>query len=46
MRPEHLEELAGLLKVAGFEDDDPAAYTRYGSARNLYHFHVDNASAY
>ena len=46
MRPEHLEELAGLLKAAGHTDDDPAAYTRYGSARTLYHFHVDNASAY
>lgn len=46
MRPEHLEELATLLKAAGFEDDDPASYTRYGSARTLYHFHVDNTSAY
>jgi glutamate synthase domain-containing protein 3 len=46
MRAEHLEELAGLLKSAGFEDGDPAAYTRYGSARRLYHFHVDNTSAY
>jgi glutamate synthase domain-containing protein 3 len=46
MRAQHLEELAGLLKSAGFEDDDPASYTRYGSARELYHFHVDNTSAY
>jgi glutamate synthase domain-containing protein 3 len=46
MRTEHHEELAGLLKAAGFEDDDTAAYTRYGSARKLYNFHVDNASAY
>jgi methylamine---glutamate N-methyltransferase subunit B len=45
MRAEHLEELAGLLKLAGFQDD-PANYARYGSARTLYHFHVDNASAY
>lgn len=45
MRPEHLEELAGLLAAAGF-DDDPSDYTRYGSARRLYHFHVDNTSAY
>ena len=27
-------------------DDDTAAYTRYGSARSLYHFHVDNAASY
>jgi glutamate synthase domain-containing protein 3 len=46
MGPEHLEELARLLKAAGFEEDDPATYTRYGSARNLYHFHVDHVSSY
>lgn len=45
MRPEHLAELAELLAAAG-RDDDPAAFTRYGSARTLYNFHVDNASAY
>ncbi|AFA71124.1 glutamate synthase alpha subunit domain-containing protein [Gordonia polyisoprenivorans VH2] len=46
MRAEHLDELAGLLKAAGFKDDDPTEYSRYGSARELYHFHVDNTSAY
>ena len=46
MTDEHHAELAYLLKSAGFEDDDTKAYTRYGSARSLYHFHVDNASAY
>ncbi|MCP9275744.1 GltB/FmdC/FwdC-like GXGXG domain-containing protein [Mycolicibacterium arenosum] len=46
MRAEHHEELGRLLKAAGFGDDDTSAYTRYGSARNLYHFHVDHASAY
>jgi glutamate synthase domain-containing protein 3 len=46
MRPEHHEELGRLLKAAGYEDDDTGAYTRYGSARSLYHFHVDNASSY
>ncbi|WP_380173133.1 hypothetical protein ACFEMC_02100 [Kineococcus sp. DHX-1] len=45
MRPEHLAELTELLAAAG-RDDDPAAFTRYGSARTLYNFHVDNASAY
>lgn len=45
MGPDHLAELAALLKAAGF-DDDPRAYTRYGSARRLYQFDVDNASAY
>ncbi len=45
MRAEHHAELAELLAASGFRDDDTATYTRYGSARNLYHFHVDNASA-
>lgn len=45
MRPEHLEELAELLNRAGI-DEDPASFTRYGSARQLYNFKVDNASAY
>jgi glutamate synthase domain-containing protein 3 len=45
MRAEHLGELTGLLRAAGM-DADPAAFRRYGSARSLYNFHVDNASAY
>ena len=45
MRAEHLAELAALLADAG-RTDDPAAFRRYGSARRLYHFHVDHASAY
>jgi glutamate synthase domain-containing protein 3 len=42
MRAEHLAELAELLAVAGF-DYEPAEFTRYGSARTLYHFHTDNS---
>lgn len=42
MREEHLTELAGLLKAAGYEYDDPSAYKRYGSARTLYHFTHEN----
>ena len=45
MRPEHHAELESLLAAADF-DDDTAGYTRYGSARSLYHFTVDNATAY
>jgi methylamine---glutamate N-methyltransferase subunit B len=45
MRTEHLVELKQLLDVAGFTAD-PRDFTRYGSARTLYNFHVDNASAY
>ncbi|MFN2857974.1 protein glxC, partial [Escherichia coli] len=45
MRAEHFEELAELLGRAGFAED-PASFKRYGSARQLYNFKVDNASAY
>ncbi|MDR2379361.1 MAG: hypothetical protein LBD70_08070 [Bifidobacteriaceae bacterium] len=44
MRPEHLKELARLLQAAG-RTDDPSDFRRYGSARQLYNFHVDNAFA-
>ena len=46
MRPEHLETLAGLLDRAGAGDADPKAFRRYGSARKLYNFNIDNADAY
>lgn len=45
MRAEHIEILKGLLDEAGI-DADPSDFTRYGSARNLYTFDVDNAAAY
>ena len=45
VREEHVAELAGLLAAAG-RDEDPTTFRRFGSARSLYHFHVDNASAY
>ena len=37
---------AQTLADAGFDDLDPAEFRRYGSARNLYTFKVDNAGAY
>ena len=42
----HAEELRVLLERAGFGDLDPSEFRRYGSARQLYNFHVDNAAAY
>ena len=45
MRPEHLALLEGLLE-RGEADADPASFRRYGSARKLYTFNVDNAAAY
>ncbi|SPH23746.1 hypothetical protein DEA8626_02815 [Defluviimonas aquaemixtae] len=45
MRPEHLEILRDLLDRAGV-DAKPEEFRRYGSARKLYNFHIDNAAAY
>ncbi|MBM4526252.1 protein glxC [Rhodococcus hoagii] len=45
MRDEHRAELRELLDAAGF-DADPTEFSRYGSARRLYNFHVDNTSSY
>ena len=45
MRPEHIEILQELLDEAGI-DADPSEFTRYGSARKLYNFDIDNAGAY
>ncbi len=47
MRDEHLRELADKLAAAGLAGEvNPSEFRRYGSARTLYHFHVDNAGAY
>ncbi|MDC3177475.1 protein GlxC [bacterium] len=45
MRAEHIALLQGLLDQAG-ADARPEDFTRYGSARKLYHFDIDNAGAY
>jgi glutamate synthase domain-containing protein 3 len=45
MTAEDLDIVAGLLSRAGC-DARPEDFRRYGSARTLYHFHVDNAGAY
>ena len=44
MRPEHAETLAALLEVSGMSAD-VADFKRYGSARELYNFHVDDIDA-
>jgi glutamate synthase domain-containing protein 3 len=43
MRAEHVDEVRELLAVSGIDDVDPASFRRYGSARQLYTFKVDNA---
>ncbi|WP_170605529.1 protein GlxC [Ruegeria arenilitoris] len=45
MRPEHIEILKDLLERAG-ADAKPEEFKRYGSARKLYNFDVDNTAAY
>jgi methylamine---glutamate N-methyltransferase subunit B len=46
LREHHLAELRSLLESAGFDDLDPGEFRRYGSARQLYNFKIDNAGAY
>ena len=47
MRPEHLALLADLLKRGEADDKArPDQFKRYGSARKLYSFNIDNASSY
>lgn len=46
MEAEHLEELKELLERAGMKDKDASSFKRYGSARTLYNFNIDNAGDY
>ena len=47
MRDEHRALLHEKLSAAGLNGSiDVNEFKRYGSARTLYHFHVDNAGAY
>ena len=46
MRPEHVAILEELLTRAGISDLKPRDFKRYGSARKLYNFNIDNADAY
>jgi glutamate synthase domain-containing protein 3 len=45
MTEHHVAELRALLQRAK-ADHDPSEFRRYGSARTLYNFDVDNAGAY
>ena len=47
MRPEHFEILEDLLRRGEADAKArPEEFRRYGSARKLYNFNIDNASAY
>jgi glutamate synthase domain-containing protein 3 len=45
MTEAHRATLEELLERSGF-DLDPEEFRRYGSARNLYNFHIDHAGSY
>ena len=46
MRDEHHKALAALLDKAGVTGVKTSEFKRYGSARKLYNFNIDNADAY
>jgi glutamate synthase domain-containing protein 3 len=46
LRREHHDALAVLLQRAGIEGVSTGEFKRYGSARKLYNFNIDNADAY
>jgi methylamine---glutamate N-methyltransferase subunit B len=46
LRDEHKAELRVLLDAAGVNGVDLGTFRRYGSARKLYHFHIDNVGSY
>ena len=46
MRDEHLELIDNLLQRSGLNGVKPRDFRRYGSARKLYNFNIDNADAY
>jgi glutamate synthase domain-containing protein 3 len=46
LRDEHVAELRELLALAGVDDVQPSEFRRYGSARQLYTFKIDNVGAY
>ncbi len=45
IRPEHSSKISQLLKSSRI-NADPADFRRYGSARKLYNFDIDNAESY
>lgn len=46
LQDHHKAKLKKLLDAAGVAGIGPEEFRRYGSARKLYHFHIDNVGAY
>jgi glutamate synthase domain-containing protein 3 len=45
MIPKHIAKISELLEISGIKADH-SDFRRYGSARKLYNFDVDNADSY
>jgi methylamine---glutamate N-methyltransferase subunit B len=46
MEKNHLDKINDLLKKSGINNIKPSSFKRYGSARKLYNFNIDNVSSY
>jgi methylamine---glutamate N-methyltransferase subunit B len=46
LEAEHVAQVRSLLAAAEIDDVEPAEFRRYGSARQLYNFRVDNVGSY
>ena len=42
----HIEKISTLLKKSEIKNIKPDSFKRYGSARKLYNFNIDNVSSY
>tara|TARA_B100000780_G_C21107447_1_gene447307 strand:+ start:877 stop:1572 length:696 start_codon:yes stop_codon:yes gene_type:complete len=46
IKPRHLIKIIGLLEKSKIKNIKPEQFKRYGSARKLYNFNIDNVSKY
>jgi glutamate synthase domain-containing protein 3 len=46
MEEKHLDKISILLKKSEIKDIKPDNFKRFGSARKLYNFNIDNVSSY
>ena len=46
MEKKHLDKISSLLKKSEVKNIKPDSFKRYGSARKLYNFNIDNVSSY
>jgi glutamate synthase domain-containing protein 3 len=46
MEKKHQDKISSLLKKSEIKNIKPNSFKRYGSARKLYNFNIDNVSSY